>query len=106
MQNGGLSQIWSSKSLTLTFMSKYSVALMQKKWNKKEILTQINLALTKGQLISQCPFGVFTSFQKRNQNKLVVKSNLFVIFLEEKSAWKNHFEFVWPLPFWFKRITM
>ena len=45
MQNGGLSQIWSSKSLTLTFMSKYSVALMQKKWNKKEILTQINLAL-------------------------------------------------------------
>ena len=27
----------------------------------------------------------------------VVKSNLFVRFLEETSSWKNHFEFVWPL---------
>ena len=29
----------------------------------------------------------------------VVKSNLFVHFLEEISACKNHFEFVWPLGF-------
>ena len=27
----------------------------------------------------------------------VVKLKLFVCFLEEMSAWKNHFEFVWPL---------
>ena len=86
MQNGGLSQIWSSKSLTLTFMSKYSVALMQKKWNKKEILTQINLALTKGQLISQCPFGVFTSFQKTNQNKLTSSKVEFVVLLFGRNA--------------------
>ena len=29
----------------------------------------------------------------------VVKWILFVHFLEETSAWKNHFEFVWPLIF-------
>ena len=28
---------------------------------------------------------------------IVVKSNLFVRFLEEMLAWKNHFNFVWPL---------
>ena len=27
----------------------------------------------------------------------IVMSNLFVRFLEEMSAWKNHFDFVWPL---------
>ena len=27
----------------------------------------------------------------------VVKSNLFIRFLEETLSWKNHFEFVWPL---------
>ena len=53
------------------------------------------------QLISKCLFGAFTFFQKTNENKststFLVKSNLFVRFLEETSAWKNHFEFVWPL---------
>ena len=58
--------------------------------------------VTKGQLISKCLFGVFNFFQKTNKNKstwgiIVVKSNLFVRFLEETLAWKNHFEFVWPL---------
>ena len=57
---------------------------------------------SKGQLISKCLFGVFNFFQKMNENKLtwgiiVVKSNSFVRFLEETSAWKNYFEFVWPL---------
>ena len=30
-------------------------------------------------------------------SRQVVKHNLFVRFLEETSAWKNNFEFVWPL---------
>ena len=52
----------------------------------------------KGQLILKCLFGVFTFFQKRMKtSRQVVKLNLFVRFLEETSAWKNHFEFVWPL---------
>ena len=42
------------------------------------------------------------SFKKQMKISLpevskVVKSNLFVRFLEETSAWKNHFKFVWPL---------
>ena len=41
-------------------------------------------------------------FQRTNENKstwgiIVVKSNSFVHFLEETSAWKNHFHYVWPL---------
>ena len=32
-------------------------------------------------------------------SRQVVKSNLFVLFLEETSACKNHFDFVWPLVF-------
>ena len=56
----------------------------------------------KGQLISKCLFGVFNFFQKTNENKsnwgiIVVKSNSFVCFLEESLAWKNHYDFVWPL---------
>ena len=56
----------------------------------------------KGQLISKCLFGVFNFFQKMNKNKstwgiIVVKSNSFIHFLEETSAWKNNFDFVWPL---------
>ena len=47
-------------------------------------------------------FGVVDFLQKTNENKstwgiIVVKSNSFVHFLEETSAWKNHFDFVWPL---------
>ena len=60
------------------------------------------MRLSKGQLISKCLFGVFNYFQKTNKNKstwgtIVVKSNSFVRFLEETSAWKYHFDFVWPL---------
>ena len=44
--------------------------------------------ITKGQLISKCLFGVFTFFQKTNENKstwgsILVKSNSFLHFLEE-----------------------
>ena len=56
---------------------------------------------TKGQLISKCLFGIFTFFQKPNENKSTSsKVELFVRFLEETSAWKNHFEIVWPLEKW------
>ena len=39
---------------------------------------------------------------KTNKNKLtwgiiVVKSNSLVRFLKESSAWKNHYDFAWPL---------
>ena len=44
--------------------------------------------ITKGQIISKYLFGVFSFFQKTNENKwtwgiIVVKSNSFVRFLEE-----------------------
>ena len=43
-------------------------------------------------------FGVFNFLQKRTKTSLiVVKLNSFVHFLEETSACKNHFDFVWPL---------
>ena len=47
-------------------------------------------------------FGVFNFFQKTNENKsnwgiVIVKSNSLVRFLEESSAWKNDYDFVWPL---------
>ena len=56
---------------------------------------------TKGQLISKWFFGVVDFLQKTNKNRstwgiIVVKLNSFV-HLEETSAWKNHFDFVWPL---------
>ena len=55
----------------------------------------------KGQLFSKCLFYLHFS-QKTNKNKstwgiIVVKLNSFVCFLEETSAWKNHFDLVWPL---------
>ena len=58
--------------------------------------------LSKGPLISKYLIGVFNFFQKMNENKLtwgitVVKSNLFVHFLEEMSSWKKYFDSVWPL---------
>ena len=57
---------------------------------------------SKGQLISKCLFGVFNFLKKTNKNMstwgfIVVKKNLFVSFLEETSAWRNRFDFVWPL---------
>ena len=62
---------------------------------------------TKGQLTSKCFFSVFDFFQKTNENKsnwdtIVVKLNSFVWFLEESSAWKNHYDFVWPLAYLFR----
>ena len=48
----------------------------------KPCLTCKYVPILKGQLISKCLFGVFTFFQKTNENK----SNLFVRFLEEMSA--------------------
>ena len=38
------------------------------------------------------------SSKKRTKISLIVaKLNSFVCFLEERLAWKNHFDFVWPL---------
>ena len=56
----------------------------------------------KGQLISKSFFGVIDFLQKTNENKstwgiIVVKSNLFIRFLEETDDPKNHFEINWPL---------
>ena len=53
-------------------------------------------------------FGVYNFFQKTNENKstwgiIIVKSNSFIRFLEETSAWKNHFDFVWPLNIHFQK---
>ena len=39
----------------------------------------------------------FLQKNRTKNSRQVVKSNLFVRFLEEMSAWKNHFEFVWLL---------
>ena len=57
---------------------------------------------SKGQLISKCLYGVFNFFQKSKENKstwdiIVVKSNSFVHFLEEFTAWQFAFEVYWPL---------
>ena len=42
--------------------------------------------------------GVFTFIQKQTKtSQQVVKLNLFGHFFGEMSAWKNQFEFVWPL---------
>ena len=38
-----------------------------------------------------------SSKKQMKTSREVVKSNLFVRPLEENSAWKNHFEFFWPL---------
>ena len=54
----------------------------------------------KGQLISKCLLGVFTFFQKTNKSKSTsIKLNLFIHSLEEKLAWRNHFEFIWSLQY-------
>ena len=46
------------------------------------------------------------SSKKRTKTSLiVVKLNSFLCFLEETSAWKNRFDFVWPLET-FKNITI
>ena len=58
--------------------------------------------IVKGQIMSKWLFGVFDFLQKTNENKstwgiIVVKSNLFLRFLEEIDDPKNHFEINWPL---------
>ena len=39
----------------------------------------------------------FLPKKRTKTSQQVVKSNLFIRFLEETLAWKNNFEFVWPL---------
>ena len=53
----------------------------------------------KDQLISKCLLSVFTFFQKTDKNKSTNSNVAFVFsfFLEETSAWRNQFGFVWPL---------
>ena len=57
---------------------------------------------TKGQLISKGLFGILKFFQKR-MNEFVFstirqkKPEFVRSFLEESSAWKKHYDFVWPL---------
>ena len=47
-------------------------------------------------------FSALDFLQKRKENKstlgiIVVKSNSFVLFLEEMEDTQNHFEIIWPL---------
>ena len=39
----------------------------------------------------------FTLKNEQKKSLIIVKLNSFVRFLEETSAWKNHFDFFWPL---------
>ena len=62
---------------------------------------------TKGQLISKC--FLVSSISSKKQTKtselrctIVVKLNSFVRFLEESSAWKKYYDFVWPLAYLFR----
>ena len=56
---------------------------------------------TKGQLISKGLFTLLEFFQKNERNNSIIvlllgkKTNSFVHFLEESSAWKKHYD--WPL---------
>ena len=57
----------------------------------------------KGQLISE-ELWYPRILPKNKQNNLITvllgkKMNSFIHFLEESSAWKNHYDFVWPLVF-------
>ena len=48
-----------------------------------------------------------SSKKQTKTSRQVAKSNLFIRYLEETSAWKNPFEFVWPLinpNYWGKKI--
>ena len=63
---------------------------------------KLGLGSSKGQIILKCLFGVFNFLQKMNKNKstwgfIAVKQNSFIHFLEKTSAWKNNFDFFWPL---------
>ena len=61
----------------------------------------LDMYLTKGQLISKWLFVPSIS-SKKNENKstlgfIVGKKNSFIRFFEETLAWKNPFDFFWPL---------
>ena len=56
------------------------------------------LGFSKGQIISECLFGVFNFFQKTNENKSHSSKGEFIrCFLEEFAAWQFVFEINWPL---------
>ena len=52
--------------------------------------------VAKGQLIFKC-FFVFNFFQKTKTHRIVVKTNSFIHFLEEFTAWQFAFKIIWPL---------
>ena len=71
-------------------------SLMLFKKNGTPITLKDSIVVSKGQLISKCLFGVFNFLQKTNENKstwgiIIVKSNLFVCFLEEIDDLKKTF---------------
>ena len=51
--------------------------------------------------------STLSSKKRTKTSRQVVKSNLFIRFLEEISAWKNNFEFFWPLEIniWIKSMV-
>ena len=54
--------------------------------------------VVKGQIISECLFGVFNSFKRTNKNTShSSKTNSFIRFLEEFTDWQFAFEINWPL---------
>ena len=76
-----------------TFQLAQSVNLkMLEVYETKRLADNINFPLflkyTKGQLILKCLFCVYNFFQKKKENtsNIVVKTNSFVLFLEEFTA--------------------
>ena len=64
-------------------------------WDSKLIL---NKFILKGQIISKCFFLAEDSPKKRTKTRrILVKTNSFVRFLGESSAWQFAFEINWPL---------
>ena len=59
-----------------------------------EIEVTKKMLLTKGQLISKC---LFSSKKWMKTSCTVVKTNLFICFLEEFTTWQFAFEINWPL---------
>ena len=61
---------------------------------KGAILVKIKYVISENASFQKC---VFNFLQNTKTSLIAVKLNSFVRFLEETSAWKNHFDFVWPL---------
>jgi hypothetical protein len=99
--------IWFYQKLFVTFTVKYGffkawITKIQNVHSFKCYFWRLSnfqiVSLLNSQLISKWIFGVFNFLQKTNKNKSHSSKIEFVCsFLEEMSAWKNHFEFVWPL---------